>query len=292
MDLNALRMFNATVEAGTMSGAAERLHRTKQAVSQSINKLEQSLQVKLFERNTRSMRLTESGKLLYQYSQQIEAQSDQAVKALHAFKGIPQGPLRISCTYLFAQHFLSPVIDKYLKAYPQTQVILNTTETQENIIENQVDLVIRIGKLADSSLIARRLMVGRLICCASPEYLSQAPDINTPHSLKHHQGLILQGNRGPVLWHFAKAQEDVQVKPELRLQINSTQLLLQAACNGLGIAVLPAFLCEDAISQGRLVEVLPHWTMPESTVYALFTKQNPPNLNLRTFLNFLIDALN
>jgi DNA-binding transcriptional LysR family regulator len=275
-----------------MSGAAERLNRTKQAVSHAIQTLEQNLQVKLFERNTRSMRLTESGKLLYQYSQQIEEQSEQAVRALHAFKGIPQGPLRISCTYLFAESFLIPVIAKYLKEYPQAQVFLNTTETQENMIDNQIDLVIRIGKLADSSLIARRLMVGRLICCASPEYLSQAPDITTPHSLKYHQALILQGNKGPVPWIFEQEQEEIQVKPAVRLQINSTNLLFEAACNGLGIAVLPEFLCQKALSQGQLVEVLPHWNLPKSTVYALFMKQNPPNLNLRTFLNFLIDAMN
>ncbi|MEK7433176.1 MAG: LysR family transcriptional regulator [Cyanobacteriota bacterium] len=288
MDLNSLIVFNRVVESNSITKASESLNRTKQSVSHTISSLEKDLHVRFFERTTRKIRLTEIGKLFYEKSRKIEDDAKSAFELLEETKKEPCGTLRITSTHLFAEIFLEKVIINYLKKYPKSKIEMILDEKQVDLLKENIDLAIRMGNLEDSSMRFRKLGSINFICCATPEYLKNTPEINHPSSILSHECLVLKGQSNTTKWKFTKNDEEEIITPKFKLRINNQKILLNSTLNNLGISIMPYFLCNEYLDKGKLVRVLPEWKISDGEVNALFLDKKKSNINLRTFLEMII----
>lgn len=293
LDLNDIRVFAKVAELQSVSGAARALAMPKSSVSRSVARLEVALGAGLLRRSTRRLGLTEAGALFHEHCRRVlgeAAEAEQAVAQLHA---VPRGLLRVSAPITLGQAVLGPLLPAFLERYPQVRVSLELTSRRVDILEEGVDVAVRIGALPDSSLLARRLGTSRSSLLASPAYLARHPPPREPADLASHTAVDLQlgGATGRRAWHMIRlGDEAAEVEVEPRLLANDPGVVRLAVLGGAGLGWLPSFLCADDLAAGRLVEVLPGWRRPGPDIHAVFPGQRggAPSPTVRVFVDFLV----
>lgn len=268
--LKRMAIFARVVEARSMNAAARELGMTASAVSQQVRRLEEEIGVVLLHRSTRRLTLTEAGSLFYEDCAAMVAAARRAEQRLAELRDAPVGELRIAVPIGFAALHLPPALGPLLAAHPQLGLRVIAGDERIDLIESRIDLAIRIGQLADSSLVARHLAQWEEVFCAAPAYLERAGTPTTPDDLANHQCLLLAPLGEPQVAELTGPHgEKARVRLTGRIVSNSNQTLRQLVYAGLGISrQLRSGVAED-LAAGRLVRVLPGWTMPSLGVWAV-----------------------
>jgi len=281
--------FIRVVEVGTISGAADRLGVAKSAVSRRLKELEGHLGVELFHRTTRRMNLTESGRAFYHQSVRILEDVLEAELATTQAHGELQGSLKIALPLSFGLMHLGPAIDDFLQKHPRIEMDLDFNDRSVDLIQEGFDLAIRIAKLPDSSLIARRLASIQSVMCASPAYLERMGTPTLPGELVAHHCLVYNLLRDYETWHFEDANgETLTTKIRPYLKSSNGEFLRDAAVSGLGIVLIPSFITYKEIQRGTLVPILTEYKRPEIEAYAIYPQTRHLSQRVRAFVDFLV----
>jgi len=286
--LEDMRLFTATLDTGSFTAAAERLGLSKQFISKRVAALEAGLGVRLLVRTTRHLRPTDLGRAYAEQARAILQQVDELDQTVSGASRTPRGRLRITAPMSFGTLHLSPLLPRFLDGFPEAAVELDLSDRVVDLMGEGYDLAIRIGELADSSLIARRLVPAEMVTCCSPAYLKKRKRPRTPADLAAHDCLVY-GHGRQVEWRFGGGARDLAVSG--RYRANNGELLRDAAIQGLGIAQLPTFIVGDALRDGRLVTVLDAYRPRMSAVHAVYPQHRQSSLLLHAFVDFLQRAL-
>jgi DNA-binding transcriptional LysR family regulator len=270
VDLNDIVVFVRVVEAGSFTAAARLLGMPKTTVSRRIASLEREVGVRLVQRTTRSLNMTDAGRLYYEQSSQALRTIEDANLRLAETRAEPSGTIRISAPVGFGAHYLTSAVFDFLAAFPKTQVELHLTDDKLNLVENRIDLAFRTGILPDSTLTARKLGSTHRILCGSPDYLARHGEPQAAADLVRHHCVIAGPATGNAHWVLdgPRGQETVSVSG--RFAANEMQAVIAAAIAGYGIAQLPYQVAEALVRNGRLRRVLGDYTTPVGGVYAVY----------------------
>ncbi|MFA0057086.1 LysR family transcriptional regulator [Vibrio echinoideorum] len=293
MDLNAVTVFTQVVDCGSFTHAAEALNMTKSTVSRKLAELEQHLGVRLITRSTRSLVLTPEGERFYQSSIQMHEIMSQAELEVSANQDLIRGPLNVVLPVELGHQVLAKYIHSFLKEHPNVTLNLELTNREVDIIAEGIDLYAQIGELLDSSLVSRYLTTSKRALVASPEYLEQFGDIKTPADLKPPFRLIEVVNKAARLpkWHLQLEDgESILIELPCQLRVNTITACLTACVDGLGIAVLPEFICRDHFQTGKLIRLLPEYDMPEVSVSLVYADRQLMPKRKKVFIDYLLTA--
>ncbi|WP_265553941.1 LysR family transcriptional regulator [Serratia grimesii] len=287
----AIPVFVAVVECESFSAAARRLGITKSAVSKRIAQLENSLGVQLLQRTTRSLSLTEAGEQYFGYARNACAVAREGEDAVTRLQGQPQGCLRISVPMVFGRLHVAPLIPRFLAACPDVEITMMMDDQVVDLVDEGFDLAIRIGQLADSSLIARRIAPCHSLLCAAPAYLACYGTPTDLEQLSRHNCLFYSYFRGGSEWQFEGPTGRVRFQPRGNYQVNNSEALREALLAGMGICQMPTFIVGDDIAQGRLIELMPAYRLPEHAIYAVYPQRKYLPAKVSAFVDFLLAQL-
>lgn len=280
--LRQMAVFAHVIQAGSMSGAARDLGLTASAVSQQIRQLETDLGVTLLHRSTRKLSLSEAGAVFLDGCQAMVSAARGAEQRLADLRDAPVGELRLTAPADFARSHLAPALAPWLLDHPRLTLRLFASDERVDLIEHRIDLAIRIGRMPDSSLVARRLGTWEEVLCASPAYLARRGMPRSPADLAHHDWLSLTVLAEPVHVEMTDAKGHVErLRLEPRLASNSASSLRELALAGLGIARQPLMDVSEALRRGQLVRLLPGWFLPELGVFAVTPRRDEQPAKVR-----------
>ncbi len=290
--LESMQQFVAVVDAGSITEAADKLGLTVAAVSKRLKLLETDLGTRLLTRNTRQLAVTEAGQYYYQHCCAILDEVGRVEQHLQALQGKLSGTLRINMPMTYGKVRLSKLLLRFLQHHPDIQLTTHLDDAYVDVASGEYDVVIRIGSLDDSGLVARKLENAYLQAVASPAYLVQYGTPQTPQELATHRGLIYTNVSQRQGWTFFDSQgKPMTVQVRGQFFANNGEVLKQAAIAGVGVAYLPDFEVNDALLSGELVRLLPDYAAPALSVYALYpTRQFLPE-KTRALVEFLIHEL-
>jgi DNA-binding transcriptional LysR family regulator len=274
-----MMLFATVVREESFTRAARQLGITKQTISERIRNLEERLGVRLLERTTRSLRVTQAGATYYERCAAIAAQIDEANSEVQQRQAEPTGLLRVSSPVLYGRRYLTPVISKYLDRHPQARVELVLADRRIHLIEEGLDVAIHIGPLDDSSLVARKLGEGPVHFVASPHFLSK---YGTPSARELRDARCI-GFSAFETWEA----EGVRTRIDPVLTVNDHELACEAAIAGVGIARVPAILCRDAVRDGRLKILFGPKPAAMRAIHVVY----PSRLNLPAKVRLFVDAM-
>lgn len=284
-------IFVAVIEQNSFSEAAKKLGITKSAVSKRITMLEETLGVKLIQRSTRKLHLTEAGERYFKLAQIATECAVEAEYAASELQSSPKGILRINIPMSFGRLHITPIIPEFLKRFPEISIKLEMSDEVTDIISEGVDIAIRGGELPNSSLIAKKIAPFKSIICASEEYLQLNGNPNTPGDLKKHNCILFSNQLNPKEWVFIKDNETQAVKINGSFQANNSEAIMEAIIGGIGIGRLPTFVTGSDLGSLNLKQVLPDFAMPEKTLYALFPERKYMPTKIRVFIDFIVEKL-
>ena len=286
MGLDDALIFTRVVECHSFTQAAQGLGMQKSTVSRRIALLEERLGVRLLNRTTRKLRLTEVGQAYYERCRQIMLDFAEAEQAVMQLQQEPSGLLRITAPIEFGQLFLGRVLGDFMRQYPQISAEVELTSRHVDPVEEGVDIVILVGQPQDSTLIARKLFETGRRLCASPAYLEAHGCPRTVAELVGHRAILLPQD-SPRYWPLL----DEHIACQRVLSCNNITLAREAALAGAGIAGLPIMISEQAVQSGRLVELLPEARLPIGELYAVYPSRRFQAMKVKTFLDFLMSSL-
>jgi len=272
----------AVADARSFAGAAAILHVSTSHISKVIARLEQRLQAQLFNRTTRRVDLTDTGRAFVDQGRRIIEERDELLLMING-AAEPQGDLRVTCSIALGERFVAAIVRQFSEAYPLLRVTVDLTNRLVDIVGEGYDLAIRTGKIVDHRLVGRQIGLRRIETCASPHYLDSAGVPRTMADLDAHACLI---GSAPT-WHFAEHGSIATVMPEGRWRCNSGAAIVDAALAGMGICQVPLFYVQDHIEAGRLSRVLPDLGPPPEPIWAVY----PARRHLRPKVRNLVDLL-
>jgi DNA-binding transcriptional LysR family regulator len=287
--LKRMSVFAKVVELGSFTAAARQLEMSVSSISQTVSKLENELQVKLLNRSTRSIGLTEAGKIYYQGCRRMLHEAQDVHEQLYAFNNTPIGTLRVGCSSTMAQNVLAMITSEMLKEYPELSVNLVTGIPAPDLIADGLDLVIRVGALQDSGLFSRRLGSMPMVLCAAKSYLQQAGTPEKPADLASHSWL--EYSIRPYNEFELIAPEGLSTKliPQGRFVTNDPMTLNRWLTAGAGIAFVPLMWVINEINRGELEILLPRYQSDPRPVYAVYTEKDKLPLKVQVCINYLTD---
>lgn len=282
-----LAVFARVVEQESFSGAAESLGLSKSAVSKQVSRLEQRLGAQLLQRTTRKLSLTETGRIVLEHAQRVLVEAEAAEAAVQNLQALPRGLLRVNLPMSFGLGYVAPLLPELLALCPELRVDLTFNDRTVDLLEEEVDVAIRIGaNLTDSTLTARRLAPVRPITCASESYLRKAGVPLKPDDLRQHECLLYKYQPEQGVWHFEGPAGAQAVKVSGRLTTNNGDSLRDAAIAGHGIARLPSFIVGPDIAAKRLVPLLEAYEPAPFGIYAVYPAQRYLTPKVRAFIDF------
>ncbi|CCG07373.1 LysR family transcriptional regulator [Pararhodospirillum photometricum] len=285
-----LQAFVRVVEEGSFSGAARRLGSSTSAISRQVAQLEAGLGVRLLQRTTRSLTLTEAGQGYYQRVSQALSDLDDADRAVRQLQASPRGVLRINAPVSFGVRHLVPALGAFREVAPEITLDLTLNDHFVDLIDEGVDVAVRIGRLPESDLVARRLAPVRRMVCGSPAYLAAHGTPATPDDLTGHACLSYANVSMTEEWRFVRSDgTSWPLTLSGPLRANNGDALLEAALAGLGLAVLPTFIAGPAVQAGRVVEVLPGFLPDHGAVHAVYPTPRHLSPKVRCFVDFLVE---
>ncbi len=282
-------IFNKVAQLCSYTQAGKQLNIPKATVSRRVRILEEQLGVKLINRDTRKLSLTEAGHYLYNSTHSLLTQVQEIENSTVSFQTHPAGELRITMPVEIGIRMLNEIICDFAKAHPQIQLDIHMTNDVVDIIREGFDVAIRGGSPKDSNLIARKIMSSRFHICCSPGYLREHPSPEHPFDLKQHQLIAFPYSSYQQL-KLRKGQEEVNIHANSSISANSLDMLLKAAKKGLGIAILPTSVCSDAIRSGELVSLFNDWHGEDIGLYALYPDRVKTK-KLELFIQFIEQRL-
>ena len=290
-NFSEMSVFVRVAQEGSFSAAARRLDLTPSAVSKQIGRLEERLGARLFNRTTRQISLTDVGQAFFARADRILGDLAEAERAVTDMAGNPRGLLRVSVPVAFGRMHLAPRLPSFLAANPEVQIDLTLNDRFADLVEEGFDLALRIGELADSSLIARKLAPNRRIAVAAESYLEAHGRPQRPPDLVDHNCLTYTYRAQRHDWEFHGPQGREQVRVSGNLEANDAGALREALLAGLGIALLPLWLVGEDIRDGRLEVVLPDYPAPDSAIYAVYAPGRFLSPKVRRFVDFLVEEV-
>ena len=289
--IECMRAFVATVGANGFAAAARALDVPRSKISKQIQALEEAIGVQLLQRTTRSLHLTEAGAEYYDACRDVIASLDEAEQRARTGMGEIRGVLRVNAPMSFGLSRLGPLIPHFNELHPNVELQVVLSDQQVDPVKGGFDVTIRIASLPDSSMIARSLAPAPRIMVASPDYLAREGTPQTPKDLAHHKCLSYGYLQSGVSLQLCNGKETQRVTVSGPLHANNGDILAQAAVAGMGIALLPNFIIERAVADGRLVPVLCDWEAPAITVNAVYPSSRRVPMKTRAFIDFLVAEL-
>jgi DNA-binding transcriptional LysR family regulator len=283
---DAMAVFVAICEAGSLSAAARRLEQPLATVSRKLALLEAQLKTRLIARSTRRLELTDAGRDYLEASRQILEQVDEAERAAAGAYARPHGRLVISAPVVFGRLHLLPVIVEFLREFPDVDVRLIQADRVVNLLEEHVDLALRIGDLADSGLVATKVGEIRRVCCASPAYLAAYGRPEVPADLARHACISFEGLMASGRWVFPAAQGTETVEIRSRLTVTTAEAAISAALMGLGVARVLSYQVASAVQAGTLERLLPTHEPAAVPVSLIYPGQGRLPMKCRAFLDY------
>ena len=289
--IECMRAFVATVGANGFAAAARALDVPRSKVSKQIQALEEAIGVQLLQRTTRSLHLTEAGAEYYDACRDVIASLDEAEQRARTGMGEIRGVLRVNAPMSFGLSRLGPLIPRFNELHPNVELQVVLSDQQVDPVKGGFDVTIRIASLPDSSMIARSLAPAPRIMVASPGYLAREGTPQTPKDLALHKCLSYGYLQSGASLQLCNGKETQRVTVSGPLHANNGDILAQAAVAGMGIALLPNFIVERAVADGRLVPVLCDWEAPAITVNAVYPSSRRVPMKTRAFIDFLVAEL-
>lgn len=289
-DLSGIAVFAAVVEEGSFTAAAEKLGQSKSSVSKQVTKLEHRLKAQLLARTTRRLSLTEVGQAFYERCRRIIAEAEEAEIAVTRLQDVPRGRLKVSAPLSFGISHLANALPDFMAAHADLTVDIDFSDRRVDIVEEGFDLAIRIGRLEDSSLIAKRIAATRRPILASPDYWKRHGTPARPEDLAEHNCLTYTYLNAPNTWVFKDPSDPktpISVRIAGSLTSNNGNILAQAAVQGLGIVLTPTFICADAIRSGALTPALDAFEAEPIGIHAVYPPNRHLSAKVRVFIDFL-----
>jgi DNA-binding transcriptional LysR family regulator len=287
--LGAIRVFSRVVEAGSFSAVARELGTTQPTVSKQIAMLEEHLGTRLVNRTTRNLTLTEDGKTYYECCRHILNAVEEADGAVGRRQATPSGLIRAGCPVAFGRLHVAPRMRRFLDRYPELRVELVMSDQFGDLVEQGVDVTIRIGDLADASLIARLVGVTRRVTIGSPEYFARMGEPRTPHDLVRHNCLVYTRLSTGNEWHFNGPSGLIKVRVAGTFLADNSEAIRAAVIAGVGIGVAPIWSLYDEIARGEVRIVLADYEPKRLPIHALYPSRRFVSSKVRAFIDFLAD---
>jgi DNA-binding transcriptional LysR family regulator len=293
--LRTMSLFVAVASHGSLSAAGRKLGLSPASVSRQITALEEQLGARLLNRTSRSMTLTGTGEVYLRHAEAILHQIEEMQAEVSQREQQPSGLLRVHSRLLVGTLVLMPNLPRFLQAYPQVSVELVMSNHAVDLAERNVDVDIRIGKLTESALIARRLATSERVVCAAPAYLAARPPILTPADLAQQNCLTYRLGMGRAVWRFAHAEDPaVEVPVTGSLMTDNGPALHAAALAGLGVVLMPDWSVREEIRTGRLIRLLADYRAShlefENGVFAVYQRSRHLSARTRVFIDFLVET--
>ncbi len=286
-DLARIRAFVQVFDSGGFSAAARQHGRSKALLSKYVTDLEDYLGVRLMNRTTRKLSLTEAGEAYYREVSQLLQQLDELDQSVSEQTTEPRGLLRISAARNFGETTLAPAIFAFIHKFPDVSIDLRLEDRYVDLVEEGIDVALRISNLVDSSLIARKIADMRLACVASPEFIARHGRPATPEALRHTPCIVDVNLQGQANWRFLDGDKTLSVHVTGPIRLNSPLAARTAAEAGLGVALLPSYLADAGLARGTLVSLLEEWLPTGQTLQAVY----PHRRHLAGKVRALIDHL-
>jgi DNA-binding transcriptional LysR family regulator len=289
----AMNVFCKVVELGSFAAAADRLNVSTSAVSRMVAQLEGLLQARLLNRTTRRLSLTEDGRGYYERCLQLLHDLEEAEEAVGNASVALRGTLRLTAPVSFGAWHLAPALADFSRQHPQLQFDISLSDHQADLIEEGLDLAIRVGELGSQNLVARPIGTARLMVCASPDYLAAQGTPTSPADLARHQCLTYAYASDTHMWRFCDPASKAEVSARITgsMHSNNGLLLRELGIQGMGITRAPDFILQSGVDQGRLVEILRDWECPPLTIYAAYPSRKHLSAKVRGFASFLQEWL-
>lgn len=289
--LYLMTVFVAVAEEESFAGAARRLGMSPPAVTRAIAALEDRLGVKLLNRTTRHVRATDAGQRYLDDARRVIAAADEADEAAVGINAQPRGHMTVTAPVLFGRMYVMPGIVEYLRAYPDTTVSALFLDRVVNMLEEGVDVGIRIGELSDSSYRAVRVGHVRRVICASPAYLKQHGIPQTPQDLRQHEVIVASSMSQSVEWRFVDQGEPVSVRIKPRLTVSSNDGAIEAALQGLGVTRLMSYQVAPLLAKGKLKVVLSEFESPRVPIHIIHREGRHASIKMRAFIDLMAERL-
>lgn len=291
IDLSLLAAFVKVVQSGSFTRAAEALGTHKAHLSRQVSLLERELGVRLLERTTRSLSLTEAGREFHERSLGILAAVDDARLAMQQAQGEPRGTLRLTCGVEFGMLAVGRWINRYLQRHPKVRVDAEMTGRIVDLVHEGFDLAIRLGELPDSTLAARRLGTLAYALYASPGYLRQRPAPREPEDLAAHDLLVFAAPSQRSHWPLKRGEQTRRMPVQARFRATNLFTIRDAAEAGLGIAALPRMVGDPLVGERRLQPVMKDWSPPDVPVHAVFASARFLSPKVRAFVDLALESM-
>ncbi len=284
-----MRVFSAVAKNGSFSDAARKLSISKAMASKHVQNLENILGVRLLNRTTRKLNLTDVGSAYYEKVDDILAAIDETELSISQLNSEPKGKLKIMAQPSFGAFHLSRALSVYLRKYPDVSTEIELSNRTPDLVEDGIDLAFYVGELADSSFVARKIASARRVVCASPYYLKQNGTPQTPDDLHKHNCMIYAPRTVQNKWEFISNNEKIKVKISGDIQCNDGDALRIAAIQGCGIAQLPTYMVGLDIQAGRLNALLEEYEPEKLPVYAIYNHRKYLSAKIQTFIEFMYE---
>ena len=285
--LMSMRVFSAVAKNRSFSVAAKKLSISKAMVSKHIKSLENSLSVRLFNRTTRKLNLTDAGSSYYEKVNIILSEIDETESAISQLNSEPKGKLKVMAQPSFGAFHLSRALSLYLKKYTEVTVNLELSHRIPDLVEENIDLAFHVGELNDSMYVSRRIASARRVICASPEYIKKIGMPKKPEDLLNHNCLIYMPRNDMGKWEFLDKGKRKKLKVTGDIQCNSGDALRVASIQSRGITQLPTYMVGLDIQAGRLQAVLEDFEPEKQPIYAIYNHRKYISAKIKTFIDFI-----
>jgi DNA-binding transcriptional LysR family regulator len=290
--LDELTLFLAIAEAGSLAGAARRTRRSPSGVTRILHELEERLGVRLIERTTRQLALTDAGLRLADHARRLLADFEDAMRDTAGEAAAPRGRLRITAPIVFGQRHVAPVVTAFLDLYPEVTAELSLVDHTVDLIDDGIDVAVRIAHLANSSLVARQVGSVRRVLVASPDYLARRGVPTDPDDLVHQEIVLLVSRASGADWRFMEADgSERTVRVSARFQVDRAEAAIAAAREGRGILSALSYQVAPDLASGALVRVLERFEQPPIPVHLVYPGRRLITPRLRAFLDFAVPRL-
>lgn len=289
--LHLMTVYVAVAEEEGFAAAARRLGMSPPAVTRAISALEERLGVKLLQRTTRHVRVTEAGERYLDDARRVIAAADEADEAAVGINAQPRGHMTVTAPVLFGRMYVMPGIVEYLRQHPETSVSALFLDRVVNMLEEGVDVGIRIGELSDSSYRALRVGHVRRVICAAPSYLKRHGIPRTPHELKQHQVIVASSLSQNIEWRFVDQGEPLSVRIKPRLTVSSNDGAIEAASLGLGVTRLMSYQVAPLLAAGKLKVVLSEFESPKVPIHIVHREGRHASAKMRAFIDLMAERL-
>lgn len=284
---NHMAVFACIAQQGSITGASDKLELPKSTVSLKLKELEEQLGIRLIQRTTRTLTLTEHGQLFYEHCQEMLSAGDAAARTMQGLQDEPRGNLKLTCPFGLSDTRLHRTIARYCERYPRVKLEVRASNTRVDIIKEGIDIALRLGTLEDSSLVARKVTECRRWALASPRYLEHHNRPNKPHDLTQHRCIV---SSFTPHWRFTDGKKLHTITPTPHVRVTDVVMARELAIAGVGICMLPDILLASELDTGALVPVLPDYPMEVGDLNLLYPSRKLQSSAIKRFIDTALEV--